>query len=326
MDTNIESNVGTGAGPRESGSIIVQPGYRPGFSWGAVFAGTLVSIGVWLLLHVLTLGIGLTSIDPESPGSLRGAGLGTGIGALIVPLISLFVGGAVASRIAAGKLTRTGAIIHGAVLWALTTILSLWILMSAASALLGGVGRLAGQAAGPAGQAMSSMMPGGAGGVGMQALGVDEQEVLAPTNRRLAAEGKPPVTIDQLAPALQAGMRSAMSGDRVDRQAMVDAMVQSTPMTRQEAQDVAAMMAPRMEQRGSQMRTTAGDVAQGALQGAEQTGKAMLALFFAMLLSLAAAIAGALLFSARRYKGAERRQGVDRRSSPGPTVFRGSAA
>src|SRR5688572_16152819 len=67
------------------------------FSWGAVFAGAIVSIGIWLLLYVLGLGIGLTAINPAEVGSLRGAGLTTGIWSLIVPIVAMFLGGIAAA-------------------------------------------------------------------------------------------------------------------------------------------------------------------------------------------------------------------------------------
>jgi carbon starvation protein CstA len=48
-------------------------------SWGAVFGGTFVALGVWVLLYSLGLALGLSAVDPQNPGSLRSAGIGTGI-------------------------------------------------------------------------------------------------------------------------------------------------------------------------------------------------------------------------------------------------------
>jgi hypothetical protein len=90
-------------------------------SWGAIFGGALVALGVWLLLHTLGVAAGLTAIDPNNPRSLRGVGIGTGIWSIIAPLIAMFIGGYVAAR-SAGVVERGLGALHGAVLWGLTTV------------------------------------------------------------------------------------------------------------------------------------------------------------------------------------------------------------
>src|SRR5690349_14919798 len=90
-------------------------------SWAAIFGGTIVALGLWVLLCSLGLALGLSAIDPANPGSARAAGIGTGVWSLVAPLIALFIGGMVASR-TAGIVDRVGGAIHGAVLWSLATI------------------------------------------------------------------------------------------------------------------------------------------------------------------------------------------------------------
>ena len=104
---------------REPSSFRTLGSDRPWrFSWGAVLAGATISLGMWMLLHVLGLGTGLTAIDPDDPNSLEAIGMGTGIWSLIVPLVALFLGGLATAKVA-GPITRLGGAIHGAVLWAL---------------------------------------------------------------------------------------------------------------------------------------------------------------------------------------------------------------
>ena len=55
------------------------PVVTTGVAWGAIIAGTLIACGVWLLLHLLGMGVGLTAIEPHDVGSLRGVGVGTGV-------------------------------------------------------------------------------------------------------------------------------------------------------------------------------------------------------------------------------------------------------
>src|SRR5438477_10327762 len=69
---------------------------QPQMRWSAVFAGAVVSVGLWVLLQMLGTGIGLAVIDTNDPHSLRGIGIGTGIWSVIAPLLALFFGGMVA--------------------------------------------------------------------------------------------------------------------------------------------------------------------------------------------------------------------------------------
>src|SRR6185436_6166856 len=123
-------------------------------SWGAVFAGLFVALGTAILLHSLGLAAGLTAINPDSPRSLRGVGIGTGIWTVIVPLIALFVGGLVTARMS-GPIDRGIAAMHGAVLWGLTTVAGV-VLVGTAIASAVGAGVRAGSATlGAATRAMS---------------------------------------------------------------------------------------------------------------------------------------------------------------------------
>ncbi len=129
--------------------VIARPPLK--MSWGAIFGGTVAALGVWLLLWSLGLALGLSSVEPET-GSMRGAGLFTGIWSLVSPLIALFVGGMVAAR-GAGVISRSGAAIHGLVMWGLTAILGAWLLMSLLGTLVGGLASAGKTAIGAAGQA-----------------------------------------------------------------------------------------------------------------------------------------------------------------------------
>jgi len=126
-------------------------------SWGAVFAGTMVGIGTWILLHLLGMGIGLTAIDPDDVHSLRGSGMTTGIWSLVAPIVAMFVGGLAAARVA-GPMPPLGAVIHGAVLWSLATVASTILLVSLVSAMVGGAARMSGRAFDATGIAMNEQM------------------------------------------------------------------------------------------------------------------------------------------------------------------------
>jgi hypothetical protein len=254
-------------------------------SWSAIFAGTVAALGVWALLYVLGLAAGLSAIDPSEPGSVRSAGIGTGIWTVIVPLLALFVGGVVVGRLD-GSVDRTDGALHGLVLWGFTTVVGVAVMGAMLGGLLSGAGRL--------GQAGASAAA-GAGSLGddaMSALGISERDLLAPINARLGAAGRPTVTPEQLSAALQDAVRESVRQGRFDRSIVVSALVERTPLERGEAEQIAA----NIEQRWSDFRSRGLAQAQsGVLQAADKTGKVLWGVFAALLLGLISAVAGSLL-------------------------------
>ena len=105
--------------------------------WGAIIGGTVAALGIGALLYSLGLALGLSAIDPEDPGSLRPSSIFTGVWALVVPLVALFVGGFVAAR-GAGAWTRMSSALHGLVMWGLTVVAGMWLLGTIASTLVSG--------------------------------------------------------------------------------------------------------------------------------------------------------------------------------------------
>src|SRR5688500_12764152 len=101
------------------GDVLSSPPAR--LSWGAIFAGAVAALGVWMMLYALGLALGLSSLDPNDPNTLKSSGAFTGIWGLITPLAALFVGGMVAGR-GAGIVTKLGGAIHGLVVWGLTAL------------------------------------------------------------------------------------------------------------------------------------------------------------------------------------------------------------
>jgi DNA-binding NarL/FixJ family response regulator len=96
-------------------------------SWGAIFAGLVIAIAVQFLLGLLGLGLGLTILDPSDPmGGISGWGIATGIYIVVVQIVSLFVGGYVAARLAPAHTDQTS-MFHGLSIWALATIIMVWL-------------------------------------------------------------------------------------------------------------------------------------------------------------------------------------------------------
>jgi hypothetical protein len=253
-------------------------------SWAAVFAGSVLSLGIWLLLYLLGLGVGLTVIDPHDPGSLRGAGVTTGIWSLIIPIVAMFVGGLAAARVG-GAMTRTAAAIQGGVLWSLATHASVFALVSLVASLVGGAARIGAQAAAGMGDIASSMAP--------QALGnIEADDLLAPINQRLQAAGNPPVSADQMDHAVQLALQSTVRNGGLDREELIRVLSTTTALSPEQAREVTSSLQQRFEQTASR---TAAQAETAALQAAESTGKGLIGMFFAMLLGLIAAVAGSVV-------------------------------
>ena len=107
----------------------------PAIRWGAVMAGVAVGVSVQLALTLLGIATGLTTAELA-----EGEAMGTGplIWAGFSMLVAAFVGGYVAARMSGLKRKADG-VLHGAVSWAVTTILFAVLATSVGGALVSGV-------------------------------------------------------------------------------------------------------------------------------------------------------------------------------------------
>jgi hypothetical protein len=127
-------------------------------SWGGIFGGVLVAIGLLLLLAALGVAIGISAAQPgETEASTLG--IGAGIWAGVSLLVALFVGGMVATRIGAISDGATG-FFEGALVWVVSILLMVYFASSGVSMLAGGAFQMVGgaaQAIGGAVQAQGSV-------------------------------------------------------------------------------------------------------------------------------------------------------------------------
>lgn len=120
-------------------------------SWGAIFAGVVIGLAVFALLSLLGIGIGMSAIEVDANDPLGAVPTASPIWLFISQLIALGAGGYVAGRLA-GVLHGTGAMIHGAAVWGLSTLLAAWLAVSAGVGLF----NMAGSALSLAGNAVSA--------------------------------------------------------------------------------------------------------------------------------------------------------------------------
>lgn len=98
-------------------------------SWGAIFAGTVIGLGLLILLGMLGTAIGFRAIDPQQSGAFDGVGVGAGIWWILTSILALAVGGYTAGHLS-GIPEKRSATAHGASVWGLLTIVMLWLAAS----------------------------------------------------------------------------------------------------------------------------------------------------------------------------------------------------
>jgi hypothetical protein len=125
-------------------------------SWGAVLAGSAVGLVFQTWLAMLGVAIGASTIDPlKEANPMSGVGIGSVVWLGLSILLSSFVGGWVAGRLA-GVPRRMESALHGAVSWAVATGATFLLMGTVFGAMLGGASKIAGGAMNAAGGAASA--------------------------------------------------------------------------------------------------------------------------------------------------------------------------
>src|SRR5215210_8010857 len=116
----------------------VAPNYTRRISWGAIIAGLIVALVTQIVLTMLGVAIGAASIDPmQEQRPLEGLGTGAAIWWVVSSLISLFLGGCVAGRLAGVPRKGDGAL-HGVIMWGTATLITFLLVGTALGGLFGG--------------------------------------------------------------------------------------------------------------------------------------------------------------------------------------------
>ena len=126
-------------------------------SWGGIWAGVLSAVGLLILLTALGLAVGISALQPsETDGSTLG--MGAGIWAGLSLLLALFLGGLVSTRVGAIS-DRTTGFFEGALVWVVSILLMGYLTTSGIGSLAGGAFRMVGGAT----QAIGTVMQGSSG-------------------------------------------------------------------------------------------------------------------------------------------------------------------
>lgn len=144
---------------RDARAVTDTGGFSSRVSWGSLLLGVAVALGVIMLLTLLGVALGFTTIDPmQEQDPLSGIGIGTGIYIALVHIIALFVGGYAAAKLSSSAWS-SAAVLHGVALWTLVNLLSLFLATSAVGAVVTGTARLVSNLSSGATQAVQSAVP-----------------------------------------------------------------------------------------------------------------------------------------------------------------------
>ena len=237
-------------------------------SWGGIFGGVLCAVGLLLLLAALGVAIGITAADPAET---RASTIGTdaGIWAGVSLLLALFLGGLVATRIGAIS-DRTTGFFEGALVWVVTILLMGYLATSGISTVAGGIFNMLGGAT----KAVGSVMQ--AGSMDVDLSGSVDQMV-----QRL----RDPRTAQQIAAA------TGMARFEVEK------ALSETAQRVQQSRDNPAQAAAEAKQRLAQLvdqAKSSGALQQKAAELQPQASRAAWMTLGALLLSLLAAVIGAM--------------------------------
>jgi len=239
-------------------------------AWGGIWSGLLFALGVFILLSVLGMAIGVSTVEvgPGGDTSAKTVGIGAGVWGAVTLLIALFVGGWATTRAGMIRDGTTG-MIEGVLLWVLSILALLYMASS-------GIGMLA--------NGVFGSLTAVAQSAGAVVRKVDVDSLASGDPTQISARLKDAKTVSAVAAAT--GMPEEEARTKLnDLASKVDAAAsdpaRATAEVRQGLQELSSRAASRAEQ--------------AAARAQPYASATLWTTLVSMLLGLAAAIAGAML-------------------------------
>lgn len=275
---------------RLSYSPILASGEGLRVSWGGIWGGVLAAIGLLILLSALGVAVGISAVQPgETEASMLGTS--AGIWAAVSLLLALFLGGLVATRVGA-IFDRTTGFFEGTLVWVVSVLLMGYLASSGIGMLAGGAFRMVGGAT----EAIGSVVQGSTGG---------QAQDLSGTPAEILAKLKDLKTAQQVAAA------TGMPANEV--QASLNETARRVENTRDNPKQAAAEARDGMKGLYEKAKSS-GALERKAEEMKPQAAKAAWITFGALVLSLLAAVLGAM--AGRRRLPIEHRRDAPRRDEP----------
>lgn len=231
-------------------------------SWGAILAGVVAAMVVQLLLNILGIGIGASSLDATNTGdnpTASGFSITAGLWWTLSGIIASFVGGVVAGRLC-GTSDNNTAHWHGFVSWCAATLIIFYLLTSAVGGIIGGTFNALSSTVGAAGRGAASAVSGVAQNTNGDALQAQVKRLTNPDEAQNAQDD------------IMTYVRASVSGDQAAASAARDRAVDALAKTANISPDEART---RLQQTEQQARQAADQVKQKAQQAAEATRKSL---------------------------------------------------
>ncbi len=240
-------------------------------SWGGVFAGVLVAMGVSMLLAALGLAIGVSAVDPgeTDPGTI---GIGAAVWGGLQLLLALFIGGMVATRVGA-IIDRTTGFFEGVLVWVVSLILMAYLAGSGIASVASGAFSLLGGAT----QTFSAVVQGQGGAANIDVAGTVEQ---------MAEQLRSPELVNRVASVTGLSVNEVRSTLN-ETATRVEASRNNPTQAAEEASRGIASLFDRAR--------TSGALAAQAEEIQPEAASAAWLTFVGLVLSLAAAVSGAML-------------------------------
>ncbi|MBV9748662.1 MAG: hypothetical protein JO157_07600 [Acetobacteraceae bacterium] len=244
-------------------------------SWGAIFAGIASALAIDLLLYILGVGVGASSLSvlntAQNP-SAGGFSIDASIWLVVSGIIASFVGGIVAGRLC-GAGSRSTAAWHGFVTWAATTLAVAYLLATAAGGLLGGTFSALGATLSGFGKAAASSVSGAVSGAATGAAqnGAGGDALQAQVRRLVNPNDAQSVESD-----ITSYIRASANGNQQAASAAQDRAVNDLARVANVSQDEAKtriqQAAQQYQQTLDQAKQEAAKAAQAARSGVAQAG------------------------------------------------------
>jgi len=210
-------------------------------SWGAVLAGVVVTLATQLILNLLGIGFGASTLDPGAGAagnpSATTFSVGAGIWWALSGILGSLAGGYAAGRLA-GRPKESTAGWHGLTAWALTTLVIFYLLTSTIGGIAGGAFRTLTSAMGNVGSAAGGAVQTAAQAAAPSLATRDPFSSIEQSVRNASGGNDPAALRD----AAVSSMRAALTGDEAqaqearDRAAQALAQAQNVPVEQARAQ------------------------------------------------------------------------------------------